>query len=245
MTDQQMTSENLPVEQPSAENGQLFAGSPFTADEPYTPFATKQGMWGKTSADTSGFNGLQRKVEFSQRATQPFGGWFDQVANRLTELVPGFSTGEAHLFRDELTMFVKQEKLLDTVKALRDDEQLRFEVCYSVSGVHYPDDAGREFHVVYHLMSYTHNRRLRLEVTAPSENPVVPSVCRVYPMANYHERETYDMFGIIFEAHPSLTRILMPDDWQGFPQRKDYPLGGIPVQYKGASVPPVDLRRSY
>ena len=67
----------------------------------------------------------------------------------------------------------------------------------------------------------------------------------VYPTADWQEREAYDMFGIIFDGHPNLTRILMPDDWEGFPQRKDYPLGGVPVEYKGAEIPPPDQRRSY
>ena len=65
-----------------------------------------------------------------------------------------------------------------------------------------------------------------------------------YPTTDWHERETYDLFGIIFDGHPALTRILMPDDWPGHPQRKDYPLGGIPVEYKGATIPPPDQRRS-
>jgi NADH-quinone oxidoreductase subunit C len=91
----------------------------------------------------------------------------------------------------------------------------------------------------------THNRRIRLEVTCPDEDPHIPSVVAVYPTNDWHERETYDFFGIIFDGHPSLTRIQMPDDWPGHPQRKDYPLGGIPVEYKGATIPPPDQRRSY
>jgi NADH-quinone oxidoreductase subunit C len=91
----------------------------------------------------------------------------------------------------------------------------------------------------------THNRRLRLEVSAPESDPRVPSLVEVWAGTNWHERETYDMFGIIFDGHPALTRILMPDDWPGHPQRKDYPLGGIPVEYIGATVPAPDNRRSY
>jgi NADH-quinone oxidoreductase subunit C len=128
---------------------------------------------------------------------------------------------------------------------LRDDEDLRFEFCAGVSGVNYPDDEGREMHVVYHLLSMTHNRRIRLEVTCPDADPHVPSLVGVYPTTDWHERETWDMFGIQFDGHPSMTRILMPDDWPGHPQRKDYPLGGIPVEYKGGSIPPPDQRRSY
>ena len=73
----------------------------------------------------------------------------------------------------------------------------------------------------------------------------IPSIVSIYPANDWHERETWDMFGIEFDGHPALTRILMPDDWPGHPQRKDYPLGGIPVEYKGGSIPPPDQRRSY
>jgi NADH-quinone oxidoreductase subunit C len=111
--------------------------------------------------------------------------------------------------------------------------------------VHYPADKDRELHAVYHLQSMTYNRRIRLEVSVPDSDPHLPSVVATYPTADWHERETYDMFGIIFDGHPALTRILMPDDWPGYPQRKDYPLGGIPVEYKGATIPPPDQRRSY
>ena len=110
--------------------------------------------------------------------------------------------------------------------------------------MHYPDDTGRELHAVYHLLSMTHNRRIRLEVTCPDADPHIPSVVAVYPTNDWHERETYDFFGIVFDGHPALTRIQMPDDWPGHPQRKDYPLGGIPVEYKGATIPPPDQRRS-
>ena len=147
--------------------------------------------------------------------------------------------------RGEITFFVPREKLTEVMATLRDDAELRFELCASVSGVHYPDDHGAELHVVYHLASITHNRRLRVETTCPDTDPHVPSVVATYPAADWHERETWDMFGIQFDGHPYLTRILMPDDWVGHPQRKDYPLGGIPIEYKGTTVPPVDQRRSY
>ena len=91
----------------------------------------------------------------------------------------------------------------------------------------------------------THNRRVRLEVTCPDSDPHIPSIVATYPTNDWHERETFDMFGIVFDGHPALTRILMPDDWPGHPQRKDYPLGGIPVEYKGGTIPPPDQRRSY
>ena len=130
-------------------------------------------------------------------------------------------------------------------QSLRDDPALRFELCCGVSGVHYPDQAGRELHAVFHLLSITHNRRVRLEVSVPDADPHLPSLFSVYPTNDWHERETYDFFGIIFDGHPALTRIQMPDDWPGHPQRKDYPLGGIPVEYKGAQIAPPDERRAY
>ncbi|SPF68822.1 NADH dehydrogenase (quinone) [Propionibacterium ruminifibrarum] len=208
--------------------------------------ARRTGMWGsgQGSGDTSGFNGLERTTALAGITTPPFGGWFDQIADRMAELVPGFAT-HVMVHRGEITFFVLPDKLVELCRALRDDEDLRFEVCPSVSGVHYPEQTGRELHVVYHLLSYTYNRRIRLEVELPDSDPHVPSVVPVYPHANYHERETWDMFGVVFDGHPGLTRILMPDDWVGHPQRKDYPLGGIPVEFKGAVVAPPSERRSY
>jgi NADH-quinone oxidoreductase subunit C len=145
----------------------------------------------------------------------------------------------------ELTIWVAREHLLAVAQALRDDQDLRFELSLGVSGVHYPGDAGRELHAVYHLTSVTHGRALRLEVVAPDDDPHIPSTTSVYPANDWHERETFDFFGIVFDGHPGLARIAMPDDWPGHPQRKDYPLGGIPVEFKGAVIPPPDTRRSY
>ena len=208
----------------------------------------RKGMFGvKGSGDTSGYGGLTRVVEFPGAAIPPFGGWWDQVYERIGALIPNFSDviTKVVIHRGEITFHVARQHLAELVRYLRDDAHLRFEFCSSVSGVHYPADKDRELHAVYHLQSMTHNRRIRLEVSAPDSDPHIPSVVATYPTADWHERETYDMFGIIFDGHPALTRILMPDDWPGYPQRKDYPLGGIPVEYKGATIPPPDQRRSY
>ena len=147
--------------------------------------------------------------------------------------------------RGELTFHVRRARLPEVAAKLRDEPTLAFELCTGVSGVHYPAEPGRELRAVYHLLSITHNRRVRLEVAAPDDDPHIPSLVDVYPALDWHERETWDFFGIIFDGHPSLTRIEMPDDWKGHPQRKDYPLGGIPVEYRGTKVPPPDERRSY
>jgi NADH-quinone oxidoreductase subunit C len=199
--------------------------------------------------DTSGYGGLVQPIIFPGAAQRPFEGWHEEVASALDEGLGGGSLATAVesvvIHRGEITFHVRREDLLSVVQLLRDEPRLRFEMCLGVSGVHYPDDSGRELHAVYHLLSMTHNRRIRLEVSVPDADPHLPSVAGVYPTSDWHERETYDMFGIIFDGHPSLTRILMPDDWPGHPQRKDYPLGGIPVEYKGAEIPPPDQRRSY
>ncbi|GAA2096995.1 NADH-quinone oxidoreductase subunit C [Microlunatus panaciterrae] len=210
--------------------------------------ATRKGMFGvRGTGDTSGYGGLTRVVEFPAGSQPPFGGWYDQVYDRVGALVPNYGEviTKVVIHRGEITFHVAREHLPVLVRHLRDDAHLRFEFCSSVSGVNYPADTGAELHAVYHLQSMTYNRRLRLEVSAPDSDPHIPSVVSTYPTADWHERETFDMFGIIFDGHPALTRILMPDDWPGHPQRKDYPLGGIPVEYKGATIPPPDQRRSY
>jgi NADH-quinone oxidoreductase subunit C len=210
--------------------------------------ATRKGMFGASgTGDTSGYGGLTQIIEFPPAATPPFGGWWDSVYQRIGQLIPNYSDviTKVVIHRGEITFHVAREHLPELVGHLRDDAYLRFEFCSGVSGVHYPADTGRELHAVYHLQSMTHNRRIRLEVSVPDSDPHIPSVVATYPTADWHERETYDMFGIIFDGHPALTRILMPDDWPGYPQRKDYPLGGIPVEYKGATVPPPEQRRTY
>ena len=114
-----------------------------------------------------------------------------------------------------------------------------------MSGVDYGAEVTQRLHSVVHLTSMTYRRRIRLEVAVAVEDPHLPSIVPVYPTADFQERESWDMFGLVYDGHPALTRILMPDDWDGHPQRKDYPLGGIPVEYKGAEIPPPDQRRAY
>jgi len=230
------------------------------SDLPATEESTKldivdvrEGMFGaEGTGDTSGYGRLNRPIAMPGPSARPYGGWYDEVADRLdaglerlADVPEGGPIEKVVVDRGEITFYIRRKHLLDVVWVLRDDPGLRFEFCSGVSGVHYPGEPGRELHAVYHLLSMTHNRRIRLEVAAPDDDPHIPSVVPVYPTADWHERETYDFFGIIFDGHPSLTRIEMPDDWPGHPQRKDYPLGGIPVEYKGATIPPPDERRHY
>jgi NADH-quinone oxidoreductase subunit C len=213
----------------------------------------RKGMFGAAdSGDTSGYGGLVRPVVIGTPAEPPFGGWWDDVASVLAEALPEDGTTYDSAIEKvvveygEITFFVRREALPAVARVMRDEPELRFEICTGTSGVHYPRETGRELHAVYHLLSITNGgRRVRLEVVCPDADPRIPSVVSVWPGNDWHERETWDMFGIVFEGHPALTRILMPDDWPGHPQRKDYPLGGIPVEYKGAQVPPPDQRRAY
>jgi NADH-quinone oxidoreductase subunit C len=204
-------------------------------------------MFGATmGGDTSGFGGLVRRRPLDASTPRPFGSWFDEAVDALEEAFPGYGDAVTRVVvdRGELTLHVKPERVADLCQHLRDDQEHRYELLLGVSGVDYPNDPER-FHVVYHLLSMTYRRRLRLETQVSEAHPHVASVTGVYPTADFHERETWDMFGVVFDGHPGLTRILMPDDWPGHPQRKDYPLGGVPVEYKGAQIPPPDQRRSY
>lgn len=206
-----------------------------------------RGMFGvHGSGDTSGYGGLVRRPAARPSTPRPYGGWFDAATEALEKAFPRLDDAIVQVVvdRGELTLFLRRERLLDVARVLRDDPMLRFELCSSISGVDYPS-APERLHAVYHLTSMTYGRQIRLEVSCPVEDPHVPSVVSVYPTADWHEREAWDFFGIVFDGHPGLTRIEMPDDWVGHPQRKDYPLGGVPVEYQGAQVPPPDERRSY
>lgn len=228
------------------------SGTPAAA----TPVTTRHGMFGGPlgSGDTSGYSGLVATSTVALPAQRPYGGWFDEVADLLGESLDevglGFGSPSGAIEKvvvafGEITFHVRREHLVEVCRRLRDEPDLRFELSLGVSGVHYPEDTGRELHAVYHLKSITHTRRVRLEVSVPDSDPHIPSTTGIYPTHDWHERETWDFFGIQFDGHPALTRIHMPDDWPGHPQRKDYPLGGIPVEYKGATVPPPDERRQY
>jgi len=143
--------------------------------------------------DTSGFGGLAIRPAQLESSPKPYGEWFDEAAGALEQALPDFGDVIERIVvhRGELTLFVRREAIADLCLILRDDPRLRFEHFSGVSGVDYPNDpTGRRLHAVYHLLSMTHNRRIRLEVACPDADPHVPSLVPVYPTTDWHERET-------------------------------------------------------
>ncbi len=144
------------------------------------------------------------------------------------------------LSRGQLVVHPRRERYLDVVGSLYDDG---YRACMDLTGVDYlfhldrvlPAGVTRErFEVVVNLLSTESRQRIRVRVQVPESDPVIASLYELYPGTEAMERETYDMFGIVFTGHPDLSRILMPDDWEGHPLRKDFGVGRIPVQFKGA-----------
>ena len=127
--------------------------------------------------------------------------------------------------RDEMTIFVVRHSLREACAVLKDGDACPFNFLSDVTCVDwYPDEP--RFEVVYHLLSIPNKERVRLKVKLNSESPVIESLTAIWPGANYFEREVFDLFGVRFAGHPYLRRILMPEDWEGYPLRKDYPVEG-------------------
>ena len=147
------------------------------------------------------------------------------IIDTLAPLVPGASY-EAGRSVDVPTIYVPADKLLETCRALRDTPSLGFNAFVEVTAADYLPHEPR-YEVVYHLLSVPNKARVRLKVRVASHaaaDAVVPTVQSVWPGAGWPEREVWDMFGIVFAGHPDLRRLLMPEDWEGHPARKDYPV---------------------
>ncbi len=150
---------------------------------------------------------------------------FNPTLERLQEF-DSAAVEETRLFRGEVTFHIRPDHLRRVCEFLRDAPELSFKYLSDVTAVdHFPNEP--RFEVVYHLHSLESFRRLRLKVWVSGDDPKVESVVTVWPGANAFEREVFDLFGIRFEGHPYLRRILMPEDWEGHPLRKDYPTEGF------------------
>lgn len=169
---------------------------------------------------------------------------------KIREQFPDALLG-VEVLRGDTRVLIKREAIVDICRLMRDDPDLQynfFSECLGVDYFNYPHcDPNYRFGVIYNLYSlvyekdgvqYGKNRRIFLKVLVPADDPVVPSVVEVYPGAGFTEREIFDMFGVRFSGHPDLRRLLMPEDWVGYPQRKDYPLGGERVQFPGGKYGP-------
>jgi NADH-quinone oxidoreductase subunit C len=159
-----------------------------------------------------------------------------ELADRLSGPFP-----DVLLARDEVTVTVSRDGLLDGFELLRDHDDLSFRFLADVAATDWPGLEPR-FWVAYELLSMDNLHRVRVKVGLPADDPRVPSATSIFPTANWLEREVFDFFGIVFEGHPDLRRIEMPEDWVGHPLRKDHPLAGVNTQYKGAFIPPPDQR---
>ncbi len=142
---------------------------------------------------------------------------------------------------DQVSLIVKPEHIVEACRALRDE--FSFERLSAQTGVDYWPQLEPRFHIIYQLHSVSKNIRLGLRVPVNGSDPCLPTIETIYPNANWHEREIWDMFGIRFEGHPDLRRILMPEDWVGHPLRKDYPLGYEEVRF--SFNPDVDSRKPH
>jgi len=145
-------------------------------------------------------------------------------------------------FRDEVHIFVKAEQIVDVLTLLRD--KYDFELLSALTASDYWPQTAPRYHVIYQLSSLVKNITMQVRVQVNGDQPKVPSVTRVYEVANWRERELLDMFGIEFPGHPDPRRILMPVDWEGHPLRKDYPLGYEEPQFT-FNFDEIDVRKPY
>jgi NADH-quinone oxidoreductase subunit C len=161
-----------------------------------------------------------------------------ELAERLRERFP-----DAIQARGEVGVVVARDDLHRALAYLREEEDLSFDFLDDLTASDWPDREPR-FWLAYELYSMRHRHRLRVKVGLNGDDARVPSIVSLQPAADWFEREAWDFYGIEFEGHPDLRRIIMPDDWEGHPLRKDYSLGGVGTQYKGHFIPPVDERSS-
>jgi NADH-quinone oxidoreductase subunit C len=160
----------------------------------------------------------------------------DDLAAAIGERCP-----DVYVARGEVTAIVDRSEVVDVLSWMCDAPGVQLDFLSSVTATHWPERTPT-FWVDYELRSLPLHQRARVKVGLAEDDARVPSVTELFPTANWHERETFDMYGITFDGHPNLTRILLPDQWIGHPGRKDEPLGGVATWYHGATMPPIDER---
>jgi len=158
------------------------------------------------------------------------------IADRVRDRWP-----DTWVARGEVTVLVDRDGLLELLTHVREDPDLSLGFLSSVTATDWPGKDPR-FWVIYELRSMEHHHRMRVKVGLAEGDAHLPSVTPMFPTANWHERETFDFFGIVFDGHPDLTRILLPDGWEGHPLLKTEELGGVNTRYRGAFIPPIDTR---
>jgi len=167
----------------------------------------------------------------------------DHIETQLGDAING-----AEIAFDELTLEVRRAEVINVLTFLRDDPICKFTQLIDIAGVDYPSRA-RRFEVVYHMLSMSQNTRIRVKISTDEDTPVL-SCAAVFPNADWYEREAFDMYGVAFENHPDLRRILTDYGFEGYPLRKDFPLSGfVEVRYdegrKAVVYEPVNLPQEY
>lgn len=165
----------------------------------------------------------------------------DYLQSAVNAIVDRYGA-DASEFRGDVSLVVPPEQIVAVCLTLRDE--FSFDMLSAQTAVDYWPEQEPRFHLIYQLYSLANNVRLRLRVPLNGNAPSLPTVEGVYPNANWHERENFDMFGIRFEGHSDLRRILNPYDWEGYPLRKDYPLGYEEVQFT-FNYDEIDRRKPY
>jgi len=155
-----------------------------------------------------------------------------KIAEKIKERFPEEFL-DVREFRGQVSVTVRREKIVAISQFLHDDPDLFFDYPVDVCGADYLGKKETRFEVVYHLYSIRHRHMIRLKAEVPEEDPAIDSVTGIWIGVNWHEREAFDMYGIVFKGHPDLRRILLPEDWEGYPLRKDYPLKGPEKEWPG------------
>jgi len=155
-----------------------------------------------------------------------------EIAEKIKEKFPD-EVVEVTSFRDQVSVIVKKHKIIKICRYLHDDANLYFDYLADLCGADHLNKKEPRFEVVYHLYSMRHRHRIRLKAQVPEDDPRIDTVTSIWAGANWHERECHDLFGIVFRGHPDLRRVLLPEDWEGYPLRKDYPVKGPEKEWSG------------